>query len=163
MNRQRVRDVLPGESGLIHPNQKGTQVGCLSVDGGNRGTRLLPDERRSPKRLQGRDAAQGKPEAFSESTPRRLTVRKAAIRSGYRMREQATARGQARDRGASLARRRQAADCPQVLTGRRRHRHGTDVQERVTTDSGATGPHPEWADLDGQRARRRGKTLRQRI
>jgi hypothetical protein len=82
VNRQRVRYVLPGESGLIHPNQKGTQVGCLSVDGGNRGTLLLPDERRSPKRLQVRYAEHGKPEAFSESNPSRLTVRKAEIRSG---------------------------------------------------------------------------------
>jgi hypothetical protein len=82
VNRQSVRYVLPGESGLIHPNQKGTQVGCPSVNGGNRGTPLLPDERRSPKRLQVRDAEHGQPEAFSESNPSRLTVRKADIRSG---------------------------------------------------------------------------------
>src|SRR5262249_31043177 len=50
VNRQRVRYALPGESGLIHPNQNGTQVGCSSVNGGNRGTTLLPDERRSPSR-----------------------------------------------------------------------------------------------------------------
>src|SRR5215471_18761275 len=52
VNRQRVRYALPGESGLIHPNQNGKQVGCSSVNGSNRGTALLPDERRSPKPLQ---------------------------------------------------------------------------------------------------------------
>jgi len=82
VNRQSVRYALPGESRLIHPNQNGTQVGCSSVDGGNRGTALLPDERRSPKLLHVRDAEHGKPDAFSESAPSRLTVRKADIRSG---------------------------------------------------------------------------------
>lgn len=82
VNRQSVRYVLPGESGLIHPNQKGKQVGCSSVHGGNRGTALLPDERRSPKPLQVRDVEHGKPDAFSERTPSRLTARKAEIRSG---------------------------------------------------------------------------------
>jgi hypothetical protein len=82
VNRQSVRYVLPGESGLRHPNQNGTQVGCFSVNGGNRGTTLLPDERRSPKPLQVRDAEHGKPDAFSESNPSRLTVRKAERRSG---------------------------------------------------------------------------------
>ena len=37
------------------------------------------------------------------------------------------------------------------------------MKDRVTTDIGATGPHPEWADIDWKRARRRGKNLRQRI
>lgn len=82
VNRQSVRYVLPGESGLIHPNQKGKQVGCSSVHGGNRGTALLPDERRSPKPLQVRDAEHGKPDAFSERAPSRPTARKAAVRSG---------------------------------------------------------------------------------
>jgi hypothetical protein len=103
VNRQSVRYALPGESGLRHPNQKGTQVGYPSVDGGNRGTTLLPDERRSPKPLQVRDVEHGKPDAFSESTPSRRTARKAEIRSGYRMREQANARGNARDRGSNFA------------------------------------------------------------
>lgn len=82
VNRQRVRYALPGENGLIHPNQNGKQVGCSSVNGGNRGTALLPDERRSPKPLQVRDAEHGKPYAFSERTPSRLTARKADIRRG---------------------------------------------------------------------------------
>jgi hypothetical protein len=82
VNRQSVRYVLPGESELIHPNQNGTQVGCPSVDGGNRGTTFLPDERRSPKPLQVRDAEHGKPDAFSGSPPSRLTARKAERRSG---------------------------------------------------------------------------------
>jgi len=43
VNRRRVRYALPGESGLIHPNQNGAQEGCLSVDGDNRGTACLPD------------------------------------------------------------------------------------------------------------------------
>jgi hypothetical protein len=82
VNRQRVRYALPGESGLIHPNQNGKQVGCSSVNGGNRGTTLLPDERRSPKPLQVRDAEHGKPYAFSERPSSRLTARKADIRRG---------------------------------------------------------------------------------
>ena len=82
VNRQRVRYALRGESELKHPNQNGKQVGYLSVDGGNRGTKLLPDERRSPKRLQVRYAELGKPYAFSDGNPSRLTVRKAELRRG---------------------------------------------------------------------------------
>jgi hypothetical protein len=82
VNRQRVRYALQGESELRHPNQNGKQVGCPSVDGGNRGTKLLPDERRSPKRLQVRYAELGKPYAFSGGNPSRLTVRKAELRRG---------------------------------------------------------------------------------
>jgi hypothetical protein len=103
VNRPSVRYALPGESGLRHPNQKGTQGGGPSVEGGNRGTTRLPDERRSPKPLQVRAVERGKPAAFSESTPSRLTARQAEIRSGERMREQANARGNARDRGANFA------------------------------------------------------------
>lgn len=82
VNRHRVRYVLQGESELIHPNQNGKQVGYLSVDGGNRGTKPLPDQRRSPKRLHVRYAELGKPYAFSGVNPSRLTVRKAERRRG---------------------------------------------------------------------------------
>jgi hypothetical protein len=52
VNRHRVRYALPGESGLTHPNQNGVQVGWRSVDGANKGTIYLPDQRRSPQQLQ---------------------------------------------------------------------------------------------------------------
>jgi hypothetical protein len=82
VNRQRVRYVLQGESELIHPNQKGTQVGCFSVDGGNRGTEFLPDQRRSPKSLPVRYAEHGKPYEVSGCVPSRPTVRKAEVLRG---------------------------------------------------------------------------------
>jgi hypothetical protein len=67
VNRCRVRYALPGESGLIHPNQNGAQEGWLSVDGDNRGTACLPDQRRSPMQLRVRYTEHGKPYEFSGS------------------------------------------------------------------------------------------------
>jgi len=82
VNRRRVRYALPGESGLIHPNQNGAQEGCLSVDGDNRGTAVLPDQRRSPKQLQVRYTEHGKPYEFSGRGQSRPTVRKAEVLRG---------------------------------------------------------------------------------
>ncbi len=82
VNRRRVRYALPGESGLTHPNQNGAQVGCLSVDGDNRGTVCLPDQRRSPKQLQVRYTEHGKPYEFSHRDESRPTARKAEILRG---------------------------------------------------------------------------------
>jgi hypothetical protein len=82
VNRRRVRYALPGESGLIHPNQNGAQGGCLSVDGDNRGTIYLPDQRRSPTQLQVRYTEHGKPYGFSGHSQSRLTVRKAEVPRG---------------------------------------------------------------------------------
>jgi hypothetical protein len=82
VNRRRVRYALPGESGLIHPNQNGAQGGCLSVDGDNRGTVGLPDQRRSPTQLQVRYTEHGKPYEFSGRGQSRLTVRKAEVLRG---------------------------------------------------------------------------------
>ena len=79
------------------------------------------------------------------------------------MREEAKARGNARDRGSSFAPRRKAADFPQVFTGRPRQRNCTGVKDRVRKDIGATGPLTEWAEIDWKLARRRVKNLRQRI
>jgi hypothetical protein len=82
VNRRRVRYALPGESGLIHPNQNGAQGGCLSVDGANRGTACLPDQRRSPTQLQVRYTEHGKPYEFSGPGQSRPTVRKAEVLRG---------------------------------------------------------------------------------
>lgn len=79
------------------------------------------------------------------------------------MREEAKARGNARDRGSSFAPRRKAADFPRVLTGRPRQRNCTGVKDGVRTDIGATGPLTAWAEMDWKLARRRVKNLRQRI
>ena len=65
VNRRRVRYVVPGESGLRHPNQNGMQAGWRSVDGATKGTIYLPDQRRSPPQLQVRYTEHGKPSAFS--------------------------------------------------------------------------------------------------
>jgi hypothetical protein len=117
VNRRRVRYAVPGESGLIHPNQNGVQGGCLSVDGDNRGSAALPDQRRSPKQLQVRYTEHGKPYGFSGRGQSRLTARKAEGPRGYRMLEEAKARGNARDRGSTVAPRRKAADFQRVLSG----------------------------------------------
>jgi len=82
VNRRRVRYVVPGESGLRHPNQNGAQVGWRSVDGANKGTISLPDQRRSPQQLQVRYTEHGKPSAFSHRDESRRTVRKAEVRRG---------------------------------------------------------------------------------
>jgi hypothetical protein len=82
VNRRRVRYALPGESGLIHPNQNGMQGGCLSVDGDNRGTASLPDQRRSPKQLQVRYTEHGKPYEFSDLGQSRPTAREAEALRG---------------------------------------------------------------------------------
>jgi RNA-directed DNA polymerase len=79
------------------------------------------------------------------------------------MREEAKARGNARDRGSSFAPRRKAADFPRVLTGRPQQRNCTDVKDRVRQDIGATAPLTAWAEIDWKRVRRRVKNLRQRI
>src|SRR5215510_10793458 len=79
------------------------------------------------------------------------------------MREEANARGNARDRGSSFAPRRKAADFPRVLTGRPRQRNCTDVKDGVRTDIGAPAPLTAWAEIDWKHARRRVKNLRQRI
>jgi RNA-directed DNA polymerase len=79
------------------------------------------------------------------------------------MREEAKARGNARDRGSSFAPRREAADFPQVLTGRPRQRNYTGVKDGVRQDIGAPAPLTAWAEIDWQRVRRRVKNLRQRI
>ena len=82
VNRRRVRYALPGESGLIHPNQNGVQVGWRSVDGTNKGTTDLPDQRRSPPQLQVRYTEHGKPSEFSHRDESRRTVRKAEVLRG---------------------------------------------------------------------------------
>ena len=82
VNRRRVRYAVPGESGLIHPNQNGMQAGWLSVDGANRGTIYLPDQRRSPQQLQVRYTEHGKPYEFSGYGQSRLTARKAEVLRG---------------------------------------------------------------------------------
>ena len=82
MNRRRVRYALPGESELRHPNQNGTQVGWRSVDGANKGTIGLPDQRRSPPQLQVRYTEHGKPYEFSPRDESRLTARKAEVLRG---------------------------------------------------------------------------------
>jgi hypothetical protein len=82
VNRRRVRYALPGESGLTHPNQNGVQVGWRSVDGANKGTIYLPDQRRSPQQLQVRYTEHGKPSEFSHRDESRRTVRKAEVFRG---------------------------------------------------------------------------------
>jgi hypothetical protein len=82
VNHRRVRYALPGESGLRHPNQNGVQAGWRSVDGANKGTRGLPDQRRSPPQLQVRYTEHGKPFEFSHRDESRLTVRKAEVLRG---------------------------------------------------------------------------------
>lgn len=82
VNRRRVRYALPGESGLTHPNQNGAQVGWRSVDGANKGTIDLPDQRRSPTQLQVRYTEHGKPSEFSHRDESRRTVRKAEVFRG---------------------------------------------------------------------------------
>jgi len=96
------------------------------------------------------------------SAGRRRTVRAAEGSSGSRRREAAKAPGHAGERGATGASRRQAADGQRVFNETPTPGHGTDVPERVQSDSGAPGARQDWATIAWQRVKNRVKHLRRR-